>query len=1380
MPEDIKILNGRKYEKRDGQWYDIGPAEVQKELNGRLYENRGGQWYDIGQAEQKGEEVKKKENPLSSVGSAASGSDGLSTLGDAIGAGGKGTPEIESVKDKISRDLGGDVKPKKTVSDTKPKFSEEDYSKKPTLSFGIIDSPEVLDIDGNKFPVYPEYLPEGYMRDEYGVKKFIADKKAEYEATPQENRKSVMLSIVPTVSQSVSKNNPEVNKSRVNDFELSEISKLIGRQAGRDIETIQALKDAREKMLDDERMKIFEESGRPALAATVSLNEDKYSERYDYYISKLTKQLQKEVDKNASAVVMGADMRNAWNRMTSSIDSNIKNIIDRTKTENLGNSFFTGLESEKLINNGRYEQIKRRVSEGKTVSSAIVSEMTARGNSIIKARMLDDLGNGLIDPESFLKKEDELGMESERNFWNRPDLVQKEVASVIAEYHAEAKRSTAAKIMNVAFGEWQIDDDEIDEVPADYFESKGIDPRRPEFKNAIENIKKQEGGFLWQNAVQKDGLTRELVRGAWTPIKGVAGFVEGMAKTDDEKRLDNELDPIQNYVQQRTDYFNAHYGMLADAFNGLGQFVTQYLLMELGIGAFKNIGIATGGKVLPKAATITRPAAGVEASVARGGTGAGNFLIDNSKIMGQIAVPYLQSYDQYHKQALEKTDNAVAAKLYGAVNAGMEAASELMFDNVDFARKVVRGFRGEFEPRQIAKLIANGLDDKAENKIRGLIQDKLKNAVSAVAEGAGNLAKESFEEVPVALTNFVMDAIVAPDSINGRDVFSEMYDSFTAGLVSFSIPAIVGAGVKAKSMFANKTTQSDALMMAVQNRSDVIDALYNLAEDGKISNDDLNSKISMLNTATTVFRNMPKAYADGSPMFEKDRVAYMSSLVNERYLTDAASKLEKEDPERKIIEGKIAETRAERETILMSDINAEDSRLYHELLNKAVEGKDISEVTSLTENIVKLEGDNGYFIPSSAKKYGLEKAAKLAESDPDSFIEKYGSSLYNKIADRFILSKAPSGPSGSQMRNPDEREVITPQEKIIELANKKQLAGWYSELLQERPDMADDVILDYAKQKFGISDDGTELKGGGREISSEVSPIVSRLYPDKKSVIDAIGVSMKEEEKEVKTEKVDNGITVGEMIDRTGSYKGMAGQFYVDEGEVVFKENGRKKEYVLGKEEEVSTRPIDDFGIQHEESVVLSEDDGFVVRGKKYVNNYSDPGMAIEETKDGFSVSLETQDGKKRTFRGSIAEDIAYQINLKKIAKDEKSFEQFANSDTEASEIIQDGGYTEVAQEDTVGADAEIQREEIVPATEEVRAEIRQIEDEANKDIVSIEENAEAQKNEAIKASLKPEISLEFVNDVELVKKNVSATLKQDEVKKKFDNLLKLVECCYA
>jgi hypothetical protein len=77
---------------------------------------------------------------------------------------------------------------------------------------------------------------------------------------------------------------------------------------------------------------------------------------------------------------------------------------------------------------------------------------------------------------------------------------------------------------------------------------------------------------------------------------------------------------------------------------------------------------------------------------------------------------------------------------------------------------------------------------------------------------------------------------------------------------------------------------------------------------------------------------------------------------------------------------------------------------------------------------------------------------------------------------------------------------------------------------------------------------------------------------------------------------------------------------------------------------------LEDLGISKEAEldIFLNEDNSVEVNGKKYVNNYSDPESAFNRDKDGnYTVSLETEDGQKRTFRGQQADQIVYETRLK-------------------------------------------------------------------------------------------------------------------------------------
>lgn len=167
-------------------------------------------------------------------------------------------------------------------------------------------------------------------------------------------------------------------------------------------------------------------------------------------------------------------------------------------------------------------------------------------------------------------------------------------------------------------------------------------------------------------------------------------------------------------------------------------------------------------------------------------------------------------------------------------------------------------------------------------------------------------------------------------------------------------------------------------------------------------------------------------------------------------------------------------------------------------------------------------------------------------------------------------------------------------------------------------------------------------------------------------------------------------VTVGEVLDKSGVYQGKKGLFYKDpEGQaILFKPENENRVYEVGNIDEISNKPISDFGIEYTESVVGTTEVGnFTVRGNEYVNKYSNPLMAINQDKAGniVSVNLETTDGKKRTFRGNIAEDLAYQIKLKQITQNNEQlrrFEEFINTPEVATQI---SGLPEVTAQETTG-----------------------------------------------------------------------------------------------
>lgn len=180
----------------------------------------------------------------------------------------------------------------------------------------------------------------------------------------------------------------------------------------------------------------------------------------------------------------------------------------------------------------------------------------------------------------------------------------------------------------------------------------------------------------------------------------------------------------------------------------------------------------------------------------------------------------------------------------------------------------------------------------------------------------------------------------------------------------------------------------------------------------------------------------------------------------------------------------------------------------------------------------------------------------------------------------------------------------------------------------------------------------------------------------------------------------ENTISINEVKDKPITYKGQPAEITQDGQTLIAKIKGTDREYELGNADEIGDKSIKDFGIEHQESVVGEHENGnTLVRGKEYVNNYSDPKSAINYDKDGnvVSVNLETPEGAKRTFKGDVAEDIAYQIHLKEINKDNETkhqFEQFVDQHEPSKSAIVAGENEITAEKAPIGDNAGVSPEQ--------------------------------------------------------------------------------------
>ncbi len=134
------------------------------------------------------------------------------------------------------------------------------------------------------------------------------------------------------------------------------------------------------------------------------------------------------------------------------------------------------------------------------------------------------------------------------------------------------------------------------------------------------------------------------------------------------------------------------------------------------------------------------------------------------------------------------------------------------------------------------------------------------------------------------------------------------------------------------------------------------------------------------------------------------------------------------------------------------------------------------------------------------------------------------------------------------------------------------------------------------------------------------------------------------------TETKEGQVKVGDLLDKRVTWGNKKGNLIQNGQTIEFLPEGTNIIQEIGNIDELKDKPANEVGIGQEQSVVDTNDKGdLVIRGKSYSNEYSKPLEAITRDKDGNVVSVRLNDtkGQPKTFRGSIADDIAYQLTLK-------------------------------------------------------------------------------------------------------------------------------------
>lgn len=227
----------------------------------------------------------------------------------------------------------------------------------------------------------------------------------------------------------------------------------------------------------------------------------------------------------------------------------------------------------------------------------------------------------------------------------------------------------------------------------------------------------------------------------------------------------------------------------------------------------------------------------------------------------------------------------------------------------------------------------------------------------------------------------------------------------------------------------------------------------------------------------------------------------------------------------------------------------------------------------------------------------------------------------------------------------------------------------------KRASINDEIRSEVAGTEFTyFEQDGKFFKQLGENQPEEITKIRFDLE------------SIRQEDKQLAQDEED-APTVLDMMDKPIIINGERAILTQEGQTVIAKVLGKERVIEVGNIDEIGNQKLSDVGLTQEESAVTIGDTGnVIVRGTEFVNLFTDPLAAINRNANGdvVSVNLETADGKKRTFRGATADDVAYQIILKNITENNETrqqFEDFVEANEPVKQELESGQVAETAAE---------------------------------------------------------------------------------------------------
>lgn len=628
------------------------------------------------------------------------------------------------------------------------------------------------------------------------------------------------------------------------------------------------------------------------------------------------------------------------------------------------------------------------------------------------------------------------------------------------------------------------------------------------------------------------------------------------------------------------------------------------------------------------------------------GAGAGGALFRGAKIInnvnrareaGFILSNVITSYDNNYRDASQDIpDDAPNAEQNRVANAmwrtGVQIATERILPDYKIADMFATP-TGRTMIREISQKGLGALDKAtAVNGIKKML-----------AETATGMGQEASEESIGAAANAAGDFLFAPEKFEKTNYTREIVQSGVLGAVSSILP-VAGGNI---AQYRNHGPMAKSLLYDVGKNADMYKEGINAdIQSGAITQEQGNAQIKTVNTLANIVTNsVPEtSVVNNRKLTETQKQDYADLRLQESIINE--KKTQVQDPvQSKYFDQQLAQIQQEKENILATaGIQTPEQK---EAARQARAAATQQEREAEKQRQIQLNADANARADAAAQGSAIEAAPAAAESSAAPTVAATTTAVDNMGFEEEVDEETPAAPT-------DPYEGLSGMDTLIPLGMEAdKVENWV------RANIGANDISDPDKQK--LSD---WLRARGLQAPGMVEP--------------AAAAPETQVAEEVATEAApvaEDVITVGDLIEKPVMYQGQRGTISQDGQALIVKIDGTNREYELGNVDEVSAMSIRDFdGLDQQTNVVSinADNNNIVVRGTEYVNTNTDPLAAVNRDAEGNiqSVALQTADGKSRTFRGDVAEDIAYQLTLQKLEQDgNAAFEDYLNNRDDNADI---------------------------------------------------------------------------------------------------------------